>query len=81
MLEHVLPSQAKPVADSADMECSPALGEMFAGASSLAKELHHDRVQPLHLVATMLSTETSGVGEILKRVGISRESVVAAIQS
>jgi len=29
----------------------------------------------------MLSTETSGVGEILKRVGISIESVVATIQS
>jgi len=27
------------------MECSTALDEMFAGASSLAKELHHDKVE------------------------------------
>ena len=81
VLEDVLPPQAKPVADSADMECSLSLGETFASASALAKELHHDKVEPLHLVAAMLSTETSGVGEILKRVGISRETVIAAIQS
>ena len=52
-----------------------------ASASGLAKELHHDMVEPLHLVAAMLSTTNSGVGEILRRVGISREAVIAAIQS
>ena len=81
MLEHALPPRAKPVADSADMECSPSLGEIFASASALAKKLHHDKVEPLHLVAAMLSTETGAVSEILKRVGISREAVIASIQS
>ena len=81
MLEHVLSPQANPVADSADMEFSPSLDETFASASGLAKELHHDMVEPLHLVAAMLSTTNSGVGEILWRVGISRGAVIAAIQS
>ena len=81
MLERVMSRQAKPVADSVDMECSPALSETFVSASALAKELHHDKVEPLHLVAVILSTKTSEVGEILKRVGLSREAVVAAIES
>jgi ATP-dependent Clp protease ATP-binding subunit ClpA len=81
MLEDALPPQASPVANSADMECSPALHEAFARASGLAKELHHDMVEPLHLLAAMLSTTDSGAGEILRRLGISREAVIAAIQS
>jgi len=80
-LERVLPPQAKPVADSADMQSSSALGETFAGATALATELHHEKVEPLHLVAAMLSIEGSGVAEILEQVGISREAVIAAIQS
>ena len=39
------------------MACSPALGEIFTHATALAKELHHDKVQPLHLVAAMLPDE------------------------
>ena len=80
MLGEVLPPQAQSVADSVDMQCSPALLETFAGAATIAKELHHGKVEPLHLIAAMLSTE-SGVGEILTRVGLSRESVVAAIHA
>jgi hypothetical protein len=77
---HVLPPKAEPLADSVDMRCSPALGEVFARATILAKELHHDKVQPLHLVAALLPDGSSGVGEILKRAGIAKEAVIAAIQ-
>ena len=79
LLGPLMSLQTKPVADSVDMDCSPALGETFASASALAKELHHDKVQPLHLLAIILSTETGELGEILKRVGLSREAVVAVI--
>lgn len=81
MLEHVLSPQADPLADSADMPCSPAVGQTFASASGLAKELHHDLVEPLHLVAAVLSTTNSEAGEILRRVGISRAAVIAAIRA
>ena len=80
-IEHVLPPKADPLADSVDMGCSPALGEVFAHATALAKELHHDKVQPLHLVAAMLPDGSTGIGEILKRAGIANEAVIAAIQS
>jgi ATP-dependent Clp protease ATP-binding subunit ClpA len=80
-IEDVLPPKAAPLLDSADIGCSPALGEIFAHATAHAKELHHDKVQPLHLLVAMLPDGSSGVGEILKRVGISKEAVIAASQS
>lgn len=80
-IEHVLPPKTEPLADSVDMGCSPALSEVFAHATALAKELHHEKVQPLHFVAAMLWDESSGVGGILKRAGIAKEAVVAAIPS
>lgn len=42
-IEHILPPKADPLADSVDMGCSPTLGEVFAHATALAKELHHDK--------------------------------------
>jgi len=80
-IERLLPPKAEGLANSADMGCSPALLEVFAHATALAKELHHDKVQPLHLVVGMLPDSGSGVGEILKRAGIAREPVIAAIQT
>jgi ATP-dependent Clp protease ATP-binding subunit ClpA len=81
MLERVMSPQAEPVADSVDMKCSPALAETLVNASALAKELHHEKVEPLHLVAIILSTQASEAAEILKRFGLSRETVIAAIES
>jgi len=78
-IEHVLPPKAESLADSVDMACSAALDEVFARAIALAKELRHDEVQPLHLVAAMLQDGSSG--EILNRAGITKEAVIAAIQS
>lgn len=79
-IEHVLPPKAEPLADSVDVECSPALAEVLTDASALAMELHHDKVQPLHLVGAMFRDENSGVGEILTRARVSRDAVIAAIQ-
>ena len=80
-IEHVLPPKAEPLANSVDMECSPALAEVFADATALALELHHNKVQPLHLVAAMLPDGNSGVGEILTRARIAKDAVIAGIQS
>ena len=80
-IERILPPKAAPLADSVDMVCSPELGEIFSRAMALAKELHHGRVQPLHLVAAIIPDGGNGVAEILKRAGIAKEAVIAAIQS
>ena len=78
-LEQALPVEAAPVPSSADVPVSPALGRVFAVATELAQELHHRYVEPLHLLASILSDETSQTTEILKQAGISREAVIAAL--
>jgi hypothetical protein len=78
-IEEQLPPDANPVPDSADMACSSALSEIFARARTLAQELRHDEVEPLHLVAAMFSSEGTNVARILEKVGISKEAAIAAI--
>lgn len=79
-IEHLLPPPADPLEDSVDMQCSPALSETFADSTELADELHHNEVQPLHLVAAMLSGERTDIATVLTKAGLSREAAIAAIQ-
>ena len=79
-LHNILPQQ-EPVADSVDMTMSPSLEHILNAATTLAGELHHSQVQPLHLVAAILAEESSGPAEILREAGISKESVIQALRS
>ncbi len=79
-LRTILP-QHEPVAVSVDMTMSPSLQHILNAATTLAGELHHSQVQPLHLVAAILAEESSGPAEILKEAGISREAVIQALRS
>ena len=79
-LHNILP-QNKPVADSVDMPMSPTLGEILKRATELAMELQDKQVQPLHLVAGILAQESSEPAEILKEAGMTRETLIQALQS
>jgi hypothetical protein len=73
--------QHESVADSVDMPMSPTLEQILNAATTLAAELHHSQVQPLHLVGAILAQESSEPAQILKEAGISREAVIYALQS
>jgi ATP-dependent Clp protease ATP-binding subunit ClpA len=79
-LHNILPQQ-EPVTDSVDMTVSPSLQHILNAATTLAEELHHSQVQPLHLVAAILAEESSGPAEILREAGISKEAVIQALRS
>ena len=79
-LHNILPQQ-EPVADSVDMPMSPSLEHILNAATTLAEELNHSQVQPLHLVAAILVEESSGPAEILRDAGISKEAVMQALRS
>lgn len=89
-LEPLLPA-AKALPDSVDMPLSDELQEVLAVAIKLGEELGkgssastHIRVghvQPLHLMAAALAKETSATAQVLKQAGISKEAVIAAIES
>jgi len=80
-VQRVLPPKAEPVPLSTDMPASPAFSDICTAARDLANDLHHNRVEPLHLLAVMVADESTGAVEILKQHGITREAVIAAIQS
>ena len=69
------------VAPSVDMTMSPSLQHILNAATTLARELHHSQVQPLHLLAAILAEESSGPAEILNQAGISREAVIQTLRS
>jgi len=78
-LNKILP-QHEPIAVSVDMAMSANLEGILNTATSLAKELQHSEVQPLHLVAAILAEENSRPAEILKEAGISRDTVIRALR-
>jgi ATP-dependent Clp protease ATP-binding subunit ClpA len=79
-LQNILPQQ-EPIADSVDMQVSPRLQHILNAATTLAGELNHTQVQPLHFVAAILTEENSGPAEILREAGISKDAVIQALGS
>ena len=79
-LHNLLP-QHEPVADSLNMPMSSGLQHIMEAATTLARELQHNQVQPLHLVAAILAEETSEPAEILKEAGVSRQAIIQALAS
>ncbi|HEU5415886.1 MAG TPA: Clp protease N-terminal domain-containing protein [Candidatus Angelobacter sp.] len=79
-LHSILPRQ-EPVEDSVDMPMSPTLEHTLHAATTLAQELHHPQVQPLHLVAAILDEPSSEAAEILRQAGISNEAVIETLRS
>jgi ATP-dependent Clp protease ATP-binding subunit ClpA len=79
-VERSLPLKEEPIPHSTDMTLSPKLERIFAAAMELAKDLHSDEVEPLHLLAAVSSQESEQGSEILKHFGISQEVVIAAIR-
>jgi ATP-dependent Clp protease ATP-binding subunit ClpA len=79
-LHNLLPQQ-EPIADSVDITMSPSLEHILNTATTLAEQFHHSQVHPLHLVAAILAEQSSGLAEILREAGISKEAVIEALRS
>jgi hypothetical protein len=90
-LEPLMFSTAKALPTSLDMPVSDAALRVLRGAKELRQELrgepatpspiHVGDVEPLHLLAAALSDATFATAEVLKRVGLTKETVIAAIKS
>ena len=78
-LEQVLP-QGKAIPDQEDMPISSALGRAFDDALTLKTELHHEQVEPLHLLAAALAEPSSQASEALLSLGITKEVVMNAMK-
>jgi ATP-dependent Clp protease ATP-binding subunit ClpA len=81
LLENIHQShpRSQPIPHSTDMPISSDLGEVFAAASELRKELHSKEVTPLHLLAVTMRRLHSGI-QALRDKGITEEAVLSAIR-
>ena len=69
------------IPSSAGIPISLQVGEVFREAKELCVELHQLTVEPLHLLAAVLSDNSSDVSVTLQDSGVTREKVIAAIQN
>jgi ATP-dependent Clp protease ATP-binding subunit ClpA len=90
-LEPLMPANAKPLPESVDMPLSDAGQRVILGAKEMSEEMRGEEtspshirvghVQPLHMLAAALSDETSATAEVLKQVGLAKETVITAIKT
>jgi hypothetical protein len=62
------------------MELTKALGKTLSEAVAFAADSQHKVVEPLHILAAVLTTDSPVTGQ-LQRHGVTREVVLAAIES
>jgi ATP-dependent Clp protease ATP-binding subunit ClpA len=79
-MRRIMPPKSEPIPLSTDVPVSPALQEIFSAAKNQANELQQKQVEPLHLLAALLSHSSEESSQALKQVGISKEAVIAALR-
>jgi hypothetical protein len=71
---------APPVSTSIDLPCSEGLLGVFDVAWELREQLQSNKVEPLHLLAAVLTDESDQVAQISQNSGITHEQVMEAIR-
>jgi hypothetical protein len=67
--------RTNPIPDSTDMTITAGLRRIFQSAESHQQEFHHKQVEPLHLLLAVLELPSRPEVDLLRRVGITEESV------
>jgi ATP-dependent Clp protease ATP-binding subunit ClpA len=75
-----LQTKAKPVGLSTEIPLSPALERAFGLAKDFQARLHHSQIEPLHLLAAILTEEFGQCVKLLEEFGITRERVLEQLR-
>ena len=78
-LQQILP-RGEAIPDSVDMPTSSDLRSAFDAAMTLKTELHYQKVEPLHLLAAVLSEHSTQTSAVLGDFGISREGAIETLR-
>jgi hypothetical protein len=78
-IENLLP-QSEPIAQTVDVPLSPELQRVFEGAEDLRNMFHHEQIKPLHLLAAVLTDESSQYAKLLQGVAIKKEEVLKKLR-
>jgi len=80
-IERSLPPTAELIPLSKHMAPSELTCASLRQCVDLANELHYDEVEPLHLLAALLSQQSARSSDILTAVGNHREAVMEALRT
>jgi ATP-dependent Clp protease ATP-binding subunit ClpA len=78
-IETLLP-QSKPVDLSTEIPLSPALERTFRSAKDSQAQFHHSQIEPLHLLAAILTEESSQGVRLLQEFEITQEKVLEQLK-
>src|SRR5258708_1328893 len=73
-------TQSKPVGLSTEIPLSPALERAFGLAKDFQARFHHSQIEPLHLLAAILTEESGQCVKLLEEFGITREKVLEQLR-
>src|SRR5579872_4418814 len=79
-IENLLP-RSEPYAHTIEIPLSPNIERIFDGADDVRNMFHHNKIEPLHLLAAALSQESSQPTNLLREAGITREMVIARLRA
>src|SRR5258705_1892591 len=72
--------QSLPVALTTEMPLSPSLERIFDSAKAVQTRFQHSQIEPLHLLAAILTEETSRGAKLLQGSGITLEKVLLTLR-
>jgi ATP-dependent Clp protease ATP-binding subunit ClpA len=78
-IEILLP-QLKPVDLSTKLALSPALERAFGSAKDFQAQFNHSKIEPLHLLAAILTEESSQGVRLLQEFGITQQKVLEQLR-
>jgi hypothetical protein len=73
-------SHSNPIPPSQDMSVSADLSLAFESAEKLRNNLHHNEVQPLHLLAAILEGNSNKFSNLFERGGITLDKVLVELK-
>jgi ATP-dependent Clp protease ATP-binding subunit ClpC len=77
-LEKSLP-RSQPVPGTTEIPLSSSLGRVFDLAEELQRQFRHSHMEPLHFLAAILKEDSSGGAKLLRRLGVTLESVLSEL--
>jgi ATP-dependent Clp protease ATP-binding subunit ClpC len=77
-LKKLLP-QSRPVALTTELPLSPSLERMFDSAKAIQARFQHSQIEPLHLLAAILTEDASQGAKLLQGSGVTLEKVLLTL--
>jgi hypothetical protein len=74
-------THSEPIVDTIEVPLSPEIERAFDGARDVQNEFHHKQIEPLHLLAAVLTQESSQHVKVLVQAGITKELVLQRLRA